>query len=336
MLNLKLGLSALLLEGGAWSVAVLWREHSDAALASYLVMHLAASVLLALLLFPFLPRRIAHPRWAAVLLIAACSYTIPVAGFAGVLVAFVVLRVYRAKKVRDDFETLLLPEFDQHQRVPRVFRHTGMRSFLSNSGIPVQSRMGAMSALRYVPERTASPLLRTVLEDSSEDLRLLAYGMLDNLEKRINHSIAQESDALRAMHLYDAHDPRVLECVRRLSDLYWELVYQELAQGDLRDYAMQQSLKYCDRVLEVETDDGAMHLRRGRLLHGQKDVEGAAREYARAIELGLPAARVLPYQAQLHFELEQHAQVRALLGELGRWAVLARLRPIIDLWTRAS
>lgn len=335
MLNLKWGLLAFLLEGGAWSGAYLLHAHSDAALASYLAMHLAASILLALFLFPFLPRRIAHPRWAAMLLIIACSYAIPVAGFVGVLAAFVILRVYRAQKARDDFETLQLPEFDQHQRVLRTFRHTGMQSFLSNAEIPVPSRMRAMSALRYVSERTASPLLRTVFNDSSEDLRLLAYGMLDNLEKRINRSIAQEAEALRALHLHDKSDVRVLECVRRLSDLYWELVYQDLVQGDLRDYAVEQSLNYCNRILEVDPEDGAMHLRRGRLLYAQKSADAAEHEYMRARDLGLPAARVLPYQAQLHFERGDYARVRLLLQELGRRMALPRLRPVIDLWTRA-
>ena len=46
MLNLKLGLSALGLEVSAWSGAWLLAERSDAALASYLLLHAAASVLL--------------------------------------------------------------------------------------------------------------------------------------------------------------------------------------------------------------------------------------------------------------------------------------------------
>lgn len=100
MLNLKLGLSALGLEVSAWSGAWLLAERSDAALASYLLLHAAASVLLSLSLLPLLPPRLSKPRWATLLLMTACSYAVPVAGFLGVMAAFVILRLYRRGRSR--------------------------------------------------------------------------------------------------------------------------------------------------------------------------------------------------------------------------------------------
>ena len=110
MLNLKLGLSALGLELSAWSTLILLQERSDGALLSYLLLHAAASVALSLTLLPLLPKRLASPRWAALLLMVACSYAVPVAGFLGVVAAFVVLRLYRRAKV-----VLLLFSRSQHR-----------------------------------------------------------------------------------------------------------------------------------------------------------------------------------------------------------------------------
>ena len=86
MLNPKLGLSALLLEVGAWSGPLL-QQHSDDALAAYLLLHAVASVLLTLFLLPLLPRERARPRIPLVVLIVACCYAVPLAGFLGVLAA---------------------------------------------------------------------------------------------------------------------------------------------------------------------------------------------------------------------------------------------------------
>src|SRR5574337_1133219 len=97
LINLKLGLSALGLEASAWSGAWLLAGRSDAALASYLLLHAAASVLLSLSLLPLLPPRLSKPRWATLLLMTACSYAVPVVGFLGVIAAFVILRLYRRK-----------------------------------------------------------------------------------------------------------------------------------------------------------------------------------------------------------------------------------------------
>ena len=334
MINLKLGIAAVLLELGAWSGPLLLGGQTDSALASYLLVHALACVMLSLFLFPLLSTRQARPRLAIVLLMMVCSYAVPIAGFLGVLAAALVLRLYRKPATHTDFESLQMPEFDQHQRRQGHFRHAGLRSFLGNIHAPIQSRLRAMVALQYVSGRTASPLLRTVLSDPSEDLRLLAYGMLDTLEKRVNSSIDAELSTLHAAQEAARNAAlRTLESAQRLSDLYWELIYQELVQGDLRKHAIKESLRYCDWVLAEQTDNAQLCLRRGRLLHEQKRPDEAAQAYAQARELGLPATRVLPYQAELCFDRKDFAQAHALMQELAQWSALPRLRPVVDYWS---
>ena len=64
------------------------------------------------------------------------------------------------------------------------------------------------------------------------------------------------------------------------------------------------------------------------------DLFGPAFEqaYVQARALGLPATRVLPYQAQLCFGRRDFAQTRALMQSLDQWSALPRLRPVIDFW----
>ncbi len=332
MLNLKLGLSALGLEISAWSTAWWLQERSDGALLSYLALHAGASVLLSLSLLPLVPKRIAQPRWAALLLMIACSYGIPIAGFIGVVLAFITLHLYREKLGPVAFDSVQLPEFDQHQKRHSNQHHVGLRSFLGNTQAPLDSRLRAMAALQYVPGRTASPLLRTVLSDPSEDLRLLAYGMLDTLEKRLHRALDHELDPRQAAEKV-ADEARILQSSQRLSDLYWELIYQDLVQGDLHQHALRESLRYCEEVLRSEPDNASLVLRQGRLLHALARHDEAQSAYARARALGLPATRILPYQAELCFAQRDFAQTRALMQELGQWSALPRLRPVIDYWT---
>ncbi|AVO41811.1 hypothetical protein [Simplicispira suum] len=335
MLNLKLGLSALMLELGAWSGPLLLGGHTDSALASYLLVHAFACVLLALFAFPLVARRKAKPRLGILSLMAICSYAVPVAGFFGVLVAAIILRVYRRPSGQLDFDSLQMPEFDEHQRRQSNLRHAGLRSFLGNEHAPLQARLRAMVALQYVPGRTASPVLRNMLSDPNEDLRLLAYGMLDSLEKRINASIDAELQALQTARRDGKTDsaPQVIETLRRLSDLYWELVYQDLVLGDLRTHAVEQSLHYCERVLVHEQGSAQLHLRRGRLLQQQALDAQAAQAFETARALGIPASRLLPYEAELCFDRGDFARTRALMQEMRAWNSLPRLRPILDYWT---
>ena len=124
-----------------------------------------------------------------------------------------------------------------------------------------------------------------------------------------------------------------MQSSQRLSDLYWELNYQDLVQGDLHQHALRESLRYCEEVLRSEPDNASLVLRQGRLLHALARHDEAQSAYARARALGLPATRILPYQAELCFAQRDFAQTRALMQELGQWSALPRLRPVIDYWT---
>ena len=137
------------------------------------------------------------------------------------------------------------------------------------------------------------------------------------------------------MRDYNAEDSSLdkNEAVLRLSDLYWELIYQELAQGDLRDYALHESLKYCDQVLENQPDSSPLHLRRGRLLHELDRAQEAELSYIKACDLGMPPSRILPYLAELAFDRNDIPTTRSLMREMSQWSGLPRLRPVVDYWT---
>lgn len=335
MFNQKLALYAVLLEIGAWNGSLLFEGHSDAMLAWYLLVHAGASALLALAAIILLPGESARPRFPILLLMASCSYAVPVLGFIGVICGTLYLRLSRSTEPAQAFDSVQLPAFDPHQRPNAGFRQAGLRSFLGNSEAPMQARIGAMVALQYVSGRVSSPLLRDVLSDPSDDIRLLAYGMLDNQEKRINQAIDDELKLLNSTGQTEGEkntSSKALTATHRLSDLYWELIYQELVQGDLRLYAISESSRYCQQVLDHEPENAALNLRQGRLLHALGQHEAAEKAYLRARDLGLPATRILPYLAELRFEQRDFAGTQRLMAELANWGSLPRLRPIIDYW----
>ena len=338
MLNLKFGLSALLLEIAAWSGPLFWFAQSDAALIGYLLTHALASVLLAFFALPLLMQKTAKPRWAVVSLIATISYAVPVGGFVGVVIALLVLRFYRSHEKAAAFDSVQLPEFDLHQRSQGGFRQAGLRSFLGNPDVPVRSRMKAMVALQYVSGRLSTPLLRNVLNDTSEDLRMLAYGMIDTQEQRINRAIDHELEVLREGSDSDGKPTTkaALEAAEHLAELYWELVYQQLAQGDLRKYAIEESLRYGQMVLDQKPNDTLLWLQRGRLLHSNHQLDQAAACYEKALALGIPATRVLPYQAELHFARRNFVETQKTIQQLRPDGSLPRLRAVIEYWTRGA
>ena len=93
-------------------------------------------------------------------------------------------------------------------------------------------------------------------------------------------------------------------------------------------------LRYAAEALATVREDPALHFLHGRLLHEESRYAEAGRAYERALELGLPAGRVVPYLAELAYEQRDFAEVRRLLGTLGGWLGTPRLAPIVDYWSQ--
>jgi tetratricopeptide (TPR) repeat protein len=330
MSQTKLGLSALALELGAWAQLAV-AGASDQALATYLAAHGGAAALLALFALALLPAGYRAPRLPVLLLLFAVIFFIPALGFIGTLGVILLAPWLPRLKTPASFGSVELPALDPHERIGGAgFRQPGMRGFLSNATAPVSTRLRALVSLQNVPTRLASPLLRDLLADPSEDLRLLAYGMLDSREQKLNRAIHRE---LRKRK--EAADAEVAaHSARKLTQLYWELTYQGLVQGELLRHAVGEALRYAQEALALDPADANLTLRLGRLLHAQGRNDEARKAYGEALRLGLPATRVIPYLAELAFEARDHDEVRRLLAVLRDWPGMPRLQPVIQYWTR--
>lgn len=327
MSHLKLGLSAATLELGAWAQLAL-AGRSDAELALYFLVHAGAAALLALFGYAFLPAELSKPRLPILALIFSLVFFVPAIGFVAVAVATLAVPRIPRFAPKPVFESVVLPELDPHERVRGGgFRQAGLRGFLNNPRAPVPLRLRALVTLQNVPIRLASPLLRDLLADPTEDLRLLAYGILDAQEKKLNAAIHDELQRLQG-----GEEERLVGS-RRLAQLYWELVYRELVHGDLRRHALEESLRHLRVALAAQASDPALQLQLGRLLHETGELETARAAYGAALALGLPASRVVPYLAELAFETRDFPLVRRLMGQLQDWRNLPRLEPVAKFWT---
>lgn len=340
MLDILFLISAVLVEILAWGCLYLLSENSDSALMIYFIVHAMACILFALGLRPLI--RASHQQREHLLtlmgLVAVVSFTVPIAGAAGCLVAIFALHRYRNQDPYSRFPSVSLPEYDQHQSNSNSRRPPGLKTFLSNQSVPTAARMRAMVALSNVSGRLASPMLRTALSDSNDDLRLLAYSMLDNKEQQISQAIHDAQQSLERANQAEGISPlgpQGLQAAWTLSDLYWEMIYQGVAQSDVRDHAISQSLHYCLMVLQEQSDNSLLTLRKGRLMQLRHDYGQAQHAYETALKQGLPAARVIPYLAEIHFLQHNYAEAQSLMQTLDSAQAPSRLRPSMQYWSAA-
>jgi len=325
------GLLALALE----IFAVFWlmplREGSPYNLLGFLVVHGLASLLLAAFVSAALPPRLRKSPAAVILLLFGFSFFIPVLGLIGQVVAVLVARFLPRIVPELPYAEIPPIEFEFPPREIRErtkYGQGGLTSRLKDSGVPKEARFKSLLALQGMPPKIANPLLQDMLGDPADEVRLVAYGILDNQEKLINQHIHDEINKLREA---DSTEMQLI-ALRRLAELYWELVYGGLVHGDVRDYAMGETDRYLNQAMQLAPDDAGLWFLRAKMLLYKRDpaVEAA---FHRAVASGIEEGRVLAYLGQIAFERRDYVEVRRIFSALSEAQYAPRLKQAVKYWS---
>lgn len=309
-------------------------SNSNALLLLLLLGNALFSALIARSALNNLPYKESQQRRLLWLLLTCAGACVPVIGVLALASAMISGMRWKGGARLATYNFLGAPRFDPESgKEGSHFDRGGLRARLVKTAIPAETRLQSISALQHLPTVATSSVLRTLLDDPVEDIRLVAFGMLDKEEKLITGRIhkllnraPQENDSPREHFLYN----------KQLAELYWELAYSGIVQGDLRNYTLNNALEHATTAQNHHESDPGLLFLTARVLDALGRFDEAIEKMQSAIELGLPKHRALPYLAEMAFERGDYHTARELLDEIGSAPVTPRLRPVVDFWTRAQ
>ncbi|MBN3763073.1 hypothetical protein [Burkholderia sp. Ac-20365] len=287
-------------------------------------------VLQALLFRLLLPLRYREPRMLSLLWLALACTFVPLFGGLVVLVSCIWAACFPASHAEDEMGDVPAPEFVTYL-MSRVSHGGGARlqARLVNTKVAAADRLSALVAIQSMPTRTTGTLLRDLLADPVEDVRLIAYGTLDQAENDVMQRIFHAAKTLEdAQSEGDRHAIN-----RQLAELYFELIYQNLVQGVVYKHTLEQADRYAAAALDIDGSDAALWMIRGRLALTNGAANEAAQYMDRAQSLGFPRERLVPWLAEVEYLRGDYARVSELLASLGNAATLPMLKPVARYWS---
>lgn len=330
-------LLALALEAGA--ALLLWTGERDVLqLGAYLAVHALACAVLALALLPLLPGRLRQPPLAVLALLFSLAFFIPFLGLVALLLAVVMMRMLPVRERDTHFRLAAPPEFLLSVRdPPRLFRGLSIRQLLTDVHAAATLRTRALNAIASKPARIAGDLLRKLLSDPVEDLRLVAYGLLDTQEKALRTRISEQAALLEQLTTEPhRHSASRIDVLRHLAELNFELVYQSLVQGDVREHTLARAIEHAQAAIALDPGDGGLRQLLARMHLEQGDIDRACDDLIRATEDGLPDNRVLPYLAEMAYRRGDWRSVRALMHRIDPLTVTPRMAALVRYWQTAG
>lgn len=326
---------ALSLEFGS-AALLMARDNGIGLTVAYLVLHGAASGIGALALALIMPKRYRTPRRWLLAYLFAFLFFVPVAGAAcaagGMLVSALLPRARRSGL----FDVTDVPRFTTHRNHEGTgFRGGQVRAQLGNRNTPIDQRLKALVAVQDTPARATGKLLRELLADRVDDIRLLAYGILDNKEKQIAQRIQENRQKLDALQRTGREDEGA-KLHKSIAELYWELIYQNLVQGDMQTFAASQVRRHLDAAIALHAADAGLWFLLARLELHQQSVAAAEHALQQAQRAGFARERLLPYLAELRFLQRRFGEVRRLFTELEHHPGLPALAATRRYWQSPS
>jgi polysaccharide biosynthesis protein PelE len=194
------------------------------------------------------------------------------------------------------------------------------------------ARVRAVMALRHMDARRAVPLLRLAFGHASEDVRLLAFGILEQREKRLRTRIEQtESRLAGAFGL--AQRARLY---RRLARDHWELVYSGFVSGDLEPVVLDKARDHAHRALAARPDANTALLL-ARIHLRQHEPRAARRWLTRACEAGAAPASAAPWFAEAAYLERRFSDIPNILRGVRRHELRRPgVDPVAEFWTERA
>ena len=309
-----------------WVFVAGW--HEPVGLITILFVQLIGCAVLIVGVYLALPPNYRRPVGGGFAFLATATVFAPALGALGLVLGMLPGLYFAYREKPKEWDTLAIPDlpFQPVTVNPNdVFMRDGLASVLMHFD-DRNRRQQAILACRHLPRRDAVPILRSGLSDSADEVRLLAYAMLNSIERDLESQLNTVRDAILADGDEDGelHEERAM--------LFWEFSYLQLAKGSVEELMLTKARDAIDTAIEAQAT-AQRWLLRARIcleLGHYDDAESALRHSER---LGLSADDAAPRWAELAFCRRDYQDVAPALKRMSpRAANNPVMRPVMEYW----
>lgn len=328
MSGLKLLLYGLFSEQSAL-LAIFGSQPVWQRLLLFVIGHLIASSLFALLLTVSFPKRFSSLRSGLLGLFFCFNFFVPALGALGTLLILLYFKLFLHSEERTEFSNVPLPPFlAESADLGAGMGEGGAWSRLRTVGLPREQRLKALLSVGAGSGHNSNRLLQHATGDSDDEIRLLAFNLHERQEQKIQQAISSALDELKTA---ETEAVKASVC-RNLAFSYWEMVYSALAQDDLREFFVEQAAKYAEQALQLDAQNPALLVLVTRIYLQKRDYLLASEAIQKALSAGADPLKLVPYQAELAFYERDFKAVRRLLQQDATVRFRPGIGPVAQFW----
>jgi len=308
-------------------------NYSDifASLPIFYIVHSAISLVLSIISSYFLQNKFEDDRFKIILFFWIFNISLPIMGYFMTIWLVYYLRTVKYEKQLTNTHSINMIDFEnEFPEVSRLFGEAAMEKLLSGNISSSSMKMKALVSLSDNASRTDVALIKSSLSDRNDEVRLYSFAVIDKLERGINGQIHEK---LKLFTESKSSEERVVRA-EELAHLYWDLVYFELADENLKKFIITEVEKYAKIVLDADPNNEKINILLGKTYLMAKEVDEAESCFKNVIKNGKNIDFIVPYLAEILFLKRSFAEVKNLFANARGLGTNTLLYPVVEQWSR--
>ncbi len=210
------------------------------------------------------------------------------------------------------------------------FGVAGQRAVLRSKNAHLHRRIEALASAASMNYASKNEILRGLLPETTDEIRLIAFQLLESQEKKISKKIHWLNRMLkRARTSEELHYGYKI-----VAQLYYELVYQSLVQPELRDAILLTAFEYVQKALSLDSTDAVCWALQGKIQLKRKQYIEAEQSLLRATELCAQPRETFPYIAEMYFKKREYAEVEKIFDAYPALSDLPLVGHVARFWSK--
>ena len=300
-------------------------------LGLFYLIHSMVSFLVALVSAWFLKHKFTDKQVNIILFFWIFNLVLPGIGYLMTIWIVYYLSNVTYEKQLSNINYINMIEFEnEFPKINRIFGEAAMGKLLSDDTASSSLKMKALVSLADNSSKTDVMLIKNSLSDKNDEVRLYSFAVIDNIERGINSKIHNRLQ----LFLETKDSGMKVKAAEELAYLYWDMVYFELTDSDLKKFIIDEVEKYAKIVLSEEPQNEKMNVLLGKTYLLAQEFDKAEVSFSIAIEKGNNKDFVVPYLAEIFFAKRAFSTVKELLNNTKGLHTNALLHPIVKQWSR--
>lgn len=197
---------------------------------------------------------------------------------------------------------------------------------------PTLERTRAIFDLSQTQLADVNKILYKLLPDTSDEIRLLAFNILDQEESLIAKDMHKLFEMLKIPNL--KHEVYA-EFKKNIASLYWELFYRNLILKELEKSILENALNYANSIVNILKDDPGLFALLGKIHMGLHQYNRAIEFFRKTAGFNIAPSQVYPYLAEINYNLKNYIEVQKYLNMSETLSDIEVIAPVKLFWNQS-